>query len=160
MKLPKELITVTPLSKLIALILFTSLPILFFFIGIRYERETNPRLYMNPAPIISRPYNPTKREKMQQPYGKVSISGQIVANDPLPTAVDGSPTLMVQIPSGNLFEIMLPSGESYCELTSETNIQIQSLKVGDTVEVYGTAATDDRIIVCYADEYVRISNTN
>jgi len=38
MRLPKELTTVTPLSKIIALILFISLPILGFLFGIKYQQ--------------------------------------------------------------------------------------------------------------------------
>jgi len=37
MKLPKELITVTPLSKLLAITLFVSLPVVGFLVGIRYQ---------------------------------------------------------------------------------------------------------------------------
>lgn len=39
MKLPKELTTVTPLSKYLAMILFISLPFIGFYIGIRYEES-------------------------------------------------------------------------------------------------------------------------
>lgn len=38
MKLPKELTTVTPLSKTIALLLFISLPIVAFIFGINYQK--------------------------------------------------------------------------------------------------------------------------
>ncbi len=38
MTLPKELTTVTRLSKVLAFILFITLPILGFFLGIRYEK--------------------------------------------------------------------------------------------------------------------------
>lgn len=37
MKLPKELTTVTPLSKTIALVLFMLLPFLGFLIGFKYQ---------------------------------------------------------------------------------------------------------------------------
>ena len=37
MKLPKEINTVTPFSKIVALILFISLPIMFFFMGMQYQ---------------------------------------------------------------------------------------------------------------------------
>lgn len=36
--LPKELTTVTPLSKLLAVIVFILLPFMGFFLGIRYEQ--------------------------------------------------------------------------------------------------------------------------
>ncbi len=39
MKLPKYLVTVTPLSKLVALILFILLPILGFFLGMYYQQK-------------------------------------------------------------------------------------------------------------------------
>ena len=41
MSLPKELITVTPLSKFLALTLFITLPILAFIFGIKYESNLN-----------------------------------------------------------------------------------------------------------------------
>lgn len=41
MQLPKELVTVTPLSKMLALILFISLPILAFFFGMNYQKVSN-----------------------------------------------------------------------------------------------------------------------
>lgn len=37
MQLPKELTTVTPLSKAVALLMFISLPIIAFFFGMRYQ---------------------------------------------------------------------------------------------------------------------------
>jgi len=37
MQLPKELVTVTPLSKAVALLLFVSLPILAFIFGMNYQ---------------------------------------------------------------------------------------------------------------------------
>lgn len=49
MQLPKELTTVTPLSKTIALIMFTLLPILAFLIGVEYEKKQSEQpVYSNP----------------------------------------------------------------------------------------------------------------
>lgn len=41
MKLPKELTTVSPLSKILAAILFILLPFIGFFLGIRYQEMTD-----------------------------------------------------------------------------------------------------------------------
>lgn len=38
MKLPPELITVTPLSKTVAIIVFFTLPVIGFFAGVRYQQ--------------------------------------------------------------------------------------------------------------------------
>lgn len=40
MKLPKELTTVTPLSKAVALLMFISLPIITFFFGMSYQSRS------------------------------------------------------------------------------------------------------------------------
>ena len=37
MKFPKELTTVTPLSKYLAMVVFVTLPIVGFFLGMRYQ---------------------------------------------------------------------------------------------------------------------------
>jgi len=50
MQLPKELITVTPLSKIVALILFLLVPILGFLFGMKYQKAIT---ITNVAPIIS-----------------------------------------------------------------------------------------------------------
>src|SRR3990167_1335774 len=42
MNLPKELTTVTRLSKILVAILFVSLPFVGFFLGIRYQEMLNP----------------------------------------------------------------------------------------------------------------------
>jgi hypothetical protein len=41
MKIPKELTTVTPLSKAVALLLFVSLPIVTFVFGMNYQKLIN-----------------------------------------------------------------------------------------------------------------------
>jgi len=56
MKLPKEITTVTPLSKAVALIMFISLPIIAFFFGMRYQTmllEQN--ISLIPTPISVSP---------------------------------------------------------------------------------------------------------
>jgi len=67
MKLPKELTTVTPLSKNIALLLFATLPIVGFLMGMRYQQAvTQPQnipqtiavpSVANPSPAPSVPTN-------------------------------------------------------------------------------------------------------
>lgn len=49
MHLPKELITVTPLSKMVALVLFISLPIVAFFFGMRYQALLMEQTYTTPS---------------------------------------------------------------------------------------------------------------
>lgn len=54
MPLPKELTTVTPLSKTIALILFILLPILSFFLGMNYQKviENKAAVTSTPTPGV------------------------------------------------------------------------------------------------------------
>ncbi|HLL60483.1 MAG TPA: hypothetical protein VK338_02100 [Candidatus Nitrosocosmicus sp.] len=40
--LPPELTTITPLSRLMALIAFLTIPIIAFFLGIRYQQMISP----------------------------------------------------------------------------------------------------------------------
>ena len=47
MTLPKELITVTPLSKTIALIMFTLLPVIAFLLGMKFQQKMT--LYVTPV---------------------------------------------------------------------------------------------------------------
>jgi len=55
MKLPKELITVTPLSKFLAMILFVSLPVVGFLLGMRHQQIiSSPSIITNyPTPTPS-----------------------------------------------------------------------------------------------------------
>ena len=53
MNLPKSLTTVTTLSKILALILFISLPILGFWFGMEYQKKTEP--VTSPVDISSEP---------------------------------------------------------------------------------------------------------
>lgn len=57
MALPKELITVTPLSKALAFILFIVLPFIGFFVGVRYESIQNQQPTVSDVPIISQEKN-------------------------------------------------------------------------------------------------------
>lgn len=62
MKLPKELTTVTLLSKTLAFIMFTTMPIIGFFLGMQYQQnidialrqqmEINPFVSPTPTPVI------------------------------------------------------------------------------------------------------------
>lgn len=144
MKLPKELTT----------ILFITLPILFFFIGLAYPTEPSRLITVS---IPTQPKKLTVPSTLQQPYAKVSINGIVTLYDLTPAKMDGSPLLKVRIPNGIIFEIVLPSGRSSCTVIQETYNTIQTLKVGDAVEVYGTAAPNERITVCNSDEFVKIT---
>lgn len=42
MKLPKQLTTVTPLSKFLALFMFVTIPIIGFFLGTQYQKTIPP----------------------------------------------------------------------------------------------------------------------
>lgn len=57
MELPKELTTVTPLSRRIALVLFFLLPIIGFFVGVKYQTQTKESIrdQINPPVVISSP---------------------------------------------------------------------------------------------------------
>ena len=60
MKLPQSFTTVTPLSKLLAAVLFILLPILSFFIGMNYQGKLTINIYFSPekeSSISSSQYN-------------------------------------------------------------------------------------------------------
>jgi len=48
MNLPKSLTTVTTFSKIIAGILFVTLPLVGFYLGMEYQKEITPK----PTPIV------------------------------------------------------------------------------------------------------------
>ncbi len=64
MQLSKELITVTPFSRFLALILFFLLPVFAFFFGLNYQKITDNNLVNTITPpveiIISQPAQPNK----------------------------------------------------------------------------------------------------
>ena len=51
-KLPKELTTVTPLSKAVALIMFISLPIIAFLFGMQYQMQLSEQNSSIPPVVI------------------------------------------------------------------------------------------------------------
>ncbi len=155
MKLPKELTTVTPLSKLVALIMFVTLPIIFFFGGVTYQKNLS-GITQTIQTYEPRP-SPIKPQKLQPPpYGKVVVQGKITTYDVATAVVDGAPLIKLQLPMGKIFEIIVPSGESACNLSQMSKNSIATMQISDLVEVYGTAATDDRIIVCNIEDYLKI----
>src|SRR3989338_9061208 len=112
MKLPKEINTVTPFSRLMALILFITLPIIFFFVGIRYQSEIATTMINIPTPLVTKLITPTIPQLQPPAYGKVSIQGTVTSYNPIPAEIDGEPMLKVQIQNNTIFKVMLPSGES------------------------------------------------
>lgn len=71
MKFPKELTTITPTSKILAAILFISLPFIGFFLGIRYQQT------ISPPSIITNYSTPTPDETAnisQGAMGKIEIA--------------------------------------------------------------------------------------
>lgn len=59
MKLPKELTTVTPLSKYFAMVLFISLPFIGFLIGIRYQETVSLQTSQSENIIVTTKRSPT-----------------------------------------------------------------------------------------------------
>lgn len=53
--LPKELTTVTPVSKIVALIMFTMLPIVAFIFGMRYQMMLSEQTFPAPTPMTVSP---------------------------------------------------------------------------------------------------------
>ncbi|MFA6081748.1 MAG: hypothetical protein WC741_05095 [Patescibacteria group bacterium] len=84
MSLPKWMTTVTPLSKALALIIFTSFPIIGFFLGIRYQKL----VYLSESSIT-----PSISSTLVSPDNKVvssytSILGKIKITSPKPFYVN------------------------------------------------------------------------
>lgn len=65
MNLPKELTTVTKLSKAIALVLFVVLPFIGFYVGRIYQKSVDQYLLTSPAPAINT--DPTIQQKQLNP---------------------------------------------------------------------------------------------
>lgn len=77
-KLPKELTTITPLSKIAAIIAFITLPVIGFFLGIRYQEMYNLTSYQNQTvPIVINPAPVTNKTANWKTYtnaeAKISI---------------------------------------------------------------------------------------
>jgi hypothetical protein len=75
MDIPKELTTVTPLSKTLAIIFFVTLPFIGFFLGMRYQAlvdisKTETIILPNPSPKIE----PTITEPYCARAGERSVS--------------------------------------------------------------------------------------
>lgn len=87
MQLPKELTTVTPLSKLIALIVFITLPVIAFFYGMNYQSKITEQ--NNQTQIISptnRPVLCTLEAKICPDGTSVGRSGPNCEFDPCPSS--------------------------------------------------------------------------
>ena len=82
MSLPKELITVTPLSKTIALILFILLPFVGFSLGLNYQKQIDDIQQGNTVQHISTPTPTVQYVSQEHPdwnafIGKSSYSQQL-----------------------------------------------------------------------------------
>lgn len=55
MQLPKELTTVTTLSKTVAFVMFITLPLIAFFFGMRYQTIITEENYAHPPPLTTSP---------------------------------------------------------------------------------------------------------
>lgn len=75
MNIPKELTTVTPLSKALAVILFITLPFIGFFLGVKYQSSLNtPKVETIPLPISSLEIKPTITESYCAKAGETPVS--------------------------------------------------------------------------------------
>lgn len=157
MNTPKNQTISFLIFKYAMLSLYVIIPILAFLLGIQYQEYTFQRTKLVPSPLLQQMVTPSAAIKQQPPpYGKVTIQGTVDEFSLISEHVDGPPTLRVRERNGVLFDILLPAGESSCPFNTERNETEGRLKKGDIVEVYGTAATNERIIVCQLDEYVKI----
>ncbi len=85
MRLPKELTTVTPLSKTLALILFIVLPFIGFFVGVRYETMNNS---LSTVPDYSN--IPQKNTIITQPPTPFISPSLSIQNTPTITSTDSA----------------------------------------------------------------------
>jgi hypothetical protein len=128
MNLPKELTTVTPVSKIVALIMFITLPIIAFFFGMRYQTLLN-------APVARQAC--TEEAKLC-PDGVTSVarSGPNCEFDPCPL-VENSP---------KTFSGIVTSISYGCHMDGECNVgvgkDIITIEKGEgpqgTAEIRGT----------------------
>ncbi|MEO6508912.1 MAG: hypothetical protein ABIO02_03080 [Patescibacteria group bacterium] len=138
MKLPKELTTVTTLSKTLAMVAFIILPFIAFFAGVRYQEAVNRTLpretFSYPAPvsptIVPSPSLSTSKPEVtpviKPPFIKKSVSISNVTYK-LPSGWDGEitqeNTLLLTANSGGFFNItafqydgFTSRREYYCKL--------------------------------------------
>lgn len=119
MQLPKELTTVTPLSKFLALLLFILLPILGFVFGTKYQKTVNSWQYntnvisnssqqsqniISSTPAISQDVNPDSSDSrsIQEEMDSVFINFSICTVDERQIYVGfGSTTIAVYGKNGN-----------------------------------------------------------
>lgn len=161
MRIPKYGTKQFFIFKYAVLSLYVIVPIFAFLLGTRYQEYRYKLSRQIPTPSIQQAMIPSVPVKQPAPSEeKKTIQGIVNLYEPPPEFIDDAPyTLHVVDRNNVLFDILLPAGESACPIVPERNEVLSKLKKGDSVEIYGTAATSERIIVCYADEYVRLLNS-
>lgn len=149
MKLPKELTTITSLSKYFAMILFIALPFIGFLLGIKYQEMIDlierQELYNNLAPIARSPtptpentnelrtYTNTKYNysfKYPSFYEPYSVGGGVILNRVQSDGYPGFPNFYLNILPNNEYPGNIAhNGDSFTN-----NIEkYLSTKVGETI---------------------------
>ena len=145
MPLPKELTTVTPFSKYLALSLFIILPLVFFYLGMKYQEQITPQTQQLPQYLLTTPFIP------MQPTPP-TMSETVITND------DNNKTIMIK--SGSIVKIVLSS--TYWQLDKpstsllqpegdpiyapDRSIKIPGMGAGTVTEVYKVESTGNATI--------------
>jgi hypothetical protein len=158
---PKKMTPGMLLLKYMVLSLYVIFPVITFFCGIQYQKKLTPDISISPNPIIPTIISPTASGKLPTPTEKkITIQGSVDLFELPPEFIADAPfTLHVLDKNGVLYDILLPSGESACPFVPERNDVLGKLKKGDYVEIYGRASTNESIRICFADEYLKLLDT-
>lgn len=148
MRLPKDLTQVTSVSKVLTLILFITLPMLFFFIGMRYSQQlsTTPLVTITPVPLITYADSASPTKSDSSPTG--AVKGIVTAYNTIPMLADGAPEIKIQTPDNSIIDLLFPTARNNCGLSADTLTEISRVKVGDLVEVFGTWIPNAQINIC------------
>jgi hypothetical protein len=130
MALPKQLTTITPFSKYLALSLFVILPLVFFYLGMKYQEQNTPQVQI----IQQTPqYIPASPTSMFQPTQSTS-EVEITYNDNKKT---------IPIKKGSMVKLILNSTYWQMDKPSSSILQQQGepiYTVDHTVKIPGTGA--------------------
>ncbi len=158
MKLPNKPTPAMLVFKYLILSLYIIVPILAFILGIQYQKKLTADRSISTNQITPTMISPTASGKQPAPpEEKITIQGTVDLFELPPEFIADAPFILHVLGKNSvLYDILLPSGESACPFVPERNDVLGKLKKGDSVEIYGRAATNDSIRICFTDEYIKI----
>lgn len=83
---------------------------------------------------------------------QATLQGNVVSVDTAPWAYDGNASIVVSTSEAGNVDVQLPARWNLCK--AQPLGDVQALKLGDRVEVVGTVAESNRLVVCAEPQHL------